>query len=65
MCAYLGDIDSVDTYDSTIVNCLQDFAGEIRSDDCRGQVCSCFVVVVGFWVVVVSFFVVRESVCSN
>lgn len=23
MCAYLGDVDTVDTYDSSVINCLQ------------------------------------------
>ncbi|KAF8068299.1 GLG1 [Scenedesmus sp. PABB004] len=38
MCAYLGDVDSMDTYDATVINCLQDFSEEIKTDACRAQV---------------------------
>ncbi|KIY92688.1 Golgi apparatus protein 1 [Monoraphidium neglectum] len=37
-CAYLGDVDSVGSYESTVINCLQDYSSEIKGDECRAQV---------------------------
>ncbi|KAG1656262.1 hypothetical protein FOA52_011910 [Chlamydomonas sp. UWO 241] len=38
MCAYFGDLDDIDTYDSSIINCLQDYAPEIANAECKEQV---------------------------
>jgi Golgi apparatus protein 1 len=38
MCSYLGDLDTMDTYDATVINCLQDYNSEIKSDECKAQV---------------------------
>ncbi len=38
MCSYLGDLDTMDTYDATVINCLQDYNDEIKSDECKAQV---------------------------
>eukprot|EP00878_Enallax_costatus_P015261 GHUV01015979.1.p1 GENE.GHUV01015979.1~~GHUV01015979.1.p1 ORF type:complete len:801 (+),score=251.73 GHUV01015979.1:135-2405(+) len=37
-CAYLGDMDTLSDYDEVVVNCLQDFASELKSQACRMQV---------------------------
>ncbi|GFR44890.1 hypothetical protein Agub_g6234 [Astrephomene gubernaculifera] len=38
MCAYFGDLDDIDTYDSSVINCLQDYSGEIKNGECKAQV---------------------------
>ncbi|WIA10933.1 hypothetical protein OEZ85_011098 [Tetradesmus obliquus] len=38
MCAWGGDMGTMDTYDSMVMNCLQDFRDEIKSDACKSQV---------------------------
>lgn len=38
MCAYFGDLDEIDTYDSTVINCLQDYASEIKTTECKKEV---------------------------
>ncbi|EFJ50582.1 hypothetical protein VOLCADRAFT_103797 [Volvox carteri f. nagariensis] len=38
MCAYFGDLDDMDTYDSSVINCLQDYADEIKNAQCKSQV---------------------------
>jgi Golgi apparatus protein 1 len=38
MCAYFGDLDNIDTYDSSVINCLQDYTAEIKSEQCKKQV---------------------------
>eukprot|EP00197_Chlamydomonas_leiostraca_P010927 CAMPEP_0202884756 /NCGR_PEP_ID=MMETSP1391-20130828/41312_1 /ASSEMBLY_ACC=CAM_ASM_000867 /TAXON_ID=1034604 /ORGANISM="Chlamydomonas leiostraca, Strain SAG 11-49" /LENGTH=982 /DNA_ID=CAMNT_0049567983 /DNA_START=167 /DNA_END=3115 /DNA_ORIENTATION=+ len=38
MCAYFGDLDDIDTYDSSVVNCLQDYSAEIKNAECKRQV---------------------------
>lgn len=39
MCAHvlipLQDLDDMDTYDSTVINCLQDFNSEIQNTECK------------------------------
>jgi len=35
MCAFQGDLDDMDTYDSTVINCLQDFNAEIKNTECK------------------------------
>ena len=32
------DLDDIDTYDSSVINCLQDYSAEIKNDDCKVQV---------------------------
>ena len=32
------DLDDIDTYDSSVVNCLQDYSAEIKSEQCKAQV---------------------------
>lgn len=31
----LQDLDDMDTYDSTVINCLQDFNSEIKNTECK------------------------------
>ncbi|GIL97843.1 hypothetical protein Vretimale_3387, partial [Volvox reticuliferus] len=38
MCAYFGDLDDMDTYDSSVINCLQDYSAEIKNPQCKAQV---------------------------
>ncbi|KAG2452551.1 hypothetical protein HYH02_002788 [Chlamydomonas schloesseri] len=38
MCAYFGDLDDIDTYDSSVINCLQDYSAEIKNSECKSQV---------------------------
>ncbi|GFH23194.1 uncharacterized protein HaLaN_20773, partial [Haematococcus lacustris] len=38
ICNYFRDVDDIDTYDSTIINCLQDFRQEIKNTECSQQV---------------------------
>lgn len=38
MVCYLQDLDDIDTYDSSVINCLQDYSTEIKSNECKGQV---------------------------
>ncbi|MEW5299471.1 MAG: hypothetical protein WDW36_002486 [Sanguina aurantia] len=38
MCAYFGDLDDIDTYDSSVINCLQDYSSEIKTSECKKQV---------------------------
>ncbi|GLI58992.1 hypothetical protein VaNZ11_000814 [Volvox africanus] len=38
MCAYFGDLDDMDTYDSSVINCLQDYSAEIKNSQCKAQV---------------------------
>mmetsp|Transcript_34914 Transcript_34914/g.77608 ORF Transcript_34914/g.77608 Transcript_34914/m.77608 type:complete len:994 (-) Transcript_34914:752-3733(-) len=38
MCAYFGDLDDIDTYDSSVINCLQDYSAELKSQECKRQV---------------------------
>ncbi len=32
------DLDDIDTYDSSVINCLQDYSAEIKSSECKRQV---------------------------
>lgn len=32
------DLDDIDTYDSSVINCLQDYSTEIKSGECKSQV---------------------------
>jgi hypothetical protein len=34
----LQDLDDIDTYDSSVINCLQDYSNEIKSQECKNQV---------------------------
>ena len=34
----MQDLDDIDTYDSSVVNCLQDYSAEIKSEQCKSQV---------------------------
>lgn len=34
----LQDLDDIDTYDSSVINCLQDYSGEIKNAECKSQV---------------------------
>ena len=34
----MQDLDDIDTYDSSVINCLQDYAPEIKSTECKSQV---------------------------
>lgn len=34
----LQDLDDIDTYDSSVINCLQDYSAEIKSSECKTQV---------------------------
>ncbi len=48
---YLGllqDIDDIDTYDSNVINCLQDYSSEIRNAECKRQVRQFLAVFSGF-----------------
>ncbi|GFR46876.1 hypothetical protein Agub_g8517 [Astrephomene gubernaculifera] len=38
MCAYLGDVDTLDTDDVAVVHCLQDYVNEISEPGCRAMV---------------------------
>eukprot|EP00798_Chlamydomonas_sp_ICE-L_P019976 gene19976-26687_t len=38
MCAYFGDLDDIDTYDTSVINCLQDYSDEISNKKCLKQV---------------------------
>lgn len=35
---YLQDLDDIDTYDSSVINCLQDYSAEIKTSECKKQV---------------------------
>lgn len=37
-CVCVQDLDDIDTYDSSVINCLQDYSAEIKSGECKGQV---------------------------
>ncbi|KAG1660746.1 hypothetical protein FOA52_010620 [Chlamydomonas sp. UWO 241] len=38
LCAYFGDLDEIDSYDSSVINCLQDYSAEMQNEECKGQV---------------------------
>eukprot|EP00798_Chlamydomonas_sp_ICE-L_P010489 gene10489-8455_t len=38
LCAYFGDLDDIDMYDSSVINCLQDYTPEIKNKKCLEQV---------------------------
>jgi len=38
MCAFFGDLDSVESDDSSVIRCLQDYAQEITNPSCKQQV---------------------------
>jgi hypothetical protein len=38
-CLSLQDVDAIDSEDASVIRCLQDYIGEIKSDKCKQQVC--------------------------
>ncbi|KAG2498297.1 hypothetical protein HYH03_003558 [Edaphochlamys debaryana] len=38
MCAFFGDVDTLDTEDTSVIRCLQDYMNEISSPACRSLV---------------------------
>eukprot|EP00798_Chlamydomonas_sp_ICE-L_P016764 gene16764-23039_t len=38
LCAYFGDVDDMDMFDSSVINCLQDYTPEIKDKQCKQQV---------------------------
>ncbi|KAG2445817.1 hypothetical protein HXX76_000421 [Chlamydomonas incerta] len=38
MCAFFGDVDTLDTEDTSVIRCLQDYMNEITSPACRSMV---------------------------
>ncbi|PNH09949.1 Golgi apparatus protein 1 [Tetrabaena socialis] len=38
MCAFFGDVDTLDTEDTSVIRCLQDYMNEITSAPCRSLV---------------------------
>lgn len=38
MCAFFGDLDTIDSYDGSVIRCLQDYVSEIKNEACKAQV---------------------------
>lgn len=38
MCAFFGDLDTIDSDDASVIRCLQDYVSEIKNEACKAQV---------------------------